>query len=92
MHAILKKTVGPNFQAGDVVKGDSARIERLVNQGLAVRDNSRGTITAAIFSTVLSGLIIGFMTFMLIGSIFAYLDLDFFNSPTGILGFEMPMY
>lgn len=40
MRAILNKTVGPNFRAGDVIKGDYARIKRLIDTGVATSDHS----------------------------------------------------
>lgn len=40
MRAILNKTVGPNFRAGDVIKGDYSRIKRLVDSGVATADHS----------------------------------------------------
>lgn len=91
MYAILKKTVGPNFRAGDIVKGDNARITRLVDQKLAIRDNSLGTKIATLFSTMISISIFSFMIFMLTGTISKMIGFDFFNTPTGLLGFEMPL-
>lgn len=91
MHAILKKTVGPNFKAGDIVKGDHSRITRLIDQKIAIRDNSLGTKIATLFSTGLSISIVSFMIFMLTGTISKMMNFDFFNTPTGILGFEMPL-
>ncbi len=40
MKAILNKTVGPNFRAGDVIKGDYSRVRRLIDSGIATADHS----------------------------------------------------
>lgn len=40
MKAILNKTIGPNFMAGDVIKGDYSRIKKLIDNGVATSDSS----------------------------------------------------
>lgn len=40
MRAILNKTVGPNFQAGDIIHGENHRIKKLVSSGVATADHS----------------------------------------------------
>lgn len=40
MKAILNKTIGPNFRAGDVIKGDYSRIKRLIDSGIVTADHS----------------------------------------------------
>lgn len=40
MRAILNKTMGPNFRAGDVIHGEYSRISRLVKSGIATADHS----------------------------------------------------
>jgi hypothetical protein len=40
MRCILKKTVSPNFRAGDILSGDNARISNLIKKNIAVADSS----------------------------------------------------
>ena len=40
MRAILKKTVSPNFRAGDILKGENDKIKNLVRKNIAVLDSS----------------------------------------------------
>ena len=52
MRAILKKTVGPNFRAGDVIRGENYRIKRLEEKGLVTRDHSLLAMFGNIFGMV----------------------------------------
>ena len=63
MIAILKKTVGPNFRAGDVITGEHSRIKRLNQRGLVTLDHSLLAMFGNIFSIILSTL---FMFFIMI--------------------------
>lgn len=59
MKAILNKTVGPNFRAGDVIKGEYTRIKRLVDSGVATADHSKlGMIGCCVTWVMLSILLI----------------------------------
>ncbi len=57
MKAILNKTVGPNFKAGDVIKGDYTRINNLVQSGIATADNSYMNMAGCIVTWVMSAII-----------------------------------
>ncbi len=61
MLAILQKTVGPNFKAGDVIRGENSRIKRLSNQGLVTKDHSLIGMVGSILSIVFSILLIIFV-------------------------------
>ncbi len=64
MRAILKKTISPNFRAGDVLSGDNARIKNLASKNIAVLDSSLLSYTAIWFSIVTNILWIGFLVFL----------------------------
>ncbi len=64
MRAILKKTVSPNFKAGDVLSGDNARIKNLVSKNIAVLDSSLLSYWAIWISIVTNILVIGFLVFL----------------------------
>lgn len=57
MLAILQKTVGPNFKAGDVIRGDNSRIKRLEDKGIVTADHSTLGMAGSIVSFILSGII-----------------------------------
>ncbi len=60
MKAILNKTIGPNFRAGDVISGDSSRIRRLVHSGVATPDHSVTGMIGCIITWVVWAFILAF--------------------------------
>lgn len=74
MKAILNKTVGPNFMAGDVIVGDHARIKRLVDSGVATPDHSR----LGMIGCVVTWITCSFLVLLAVASWWAH-ELAFFG-------------
>ena len=66
MRAILKKTVSPNFKAGDVLIGENYRIKKLVQKNVAVKDSSLLSMWGAYIGAVTGALLLGFLIFLMI--------------------------
>lgn len=60
MKAILNKTIGPNFKAGDVIRGDYSRIKRLVNSGVATPDHSLAGMAGCMITWVIWAFLLAF--------------------------------
>ncbi len=60
MKAILTQTIGPSHKAGDVVKGQNVKIQRLISKGVATPDHSVMGMTGALVTWLISGIIILF--------------------------------
>ena len=77
MLAILKKTVGPNFRAGDIIKGDNSRIKRLNKKGLVTLDHSFIAMMGNIFSIVFASLFVIFILLTHFNWMYRYIPVHF---------------
>lgn len=68
MLAILNKTIGPNFKAGDVIRGENSRIKKLRNQDLVTMDHSLIGMSGSIITFILCGL----FAFLVVVSMFPH--------------------
>ena len=77
MIAILKKTVGPNFRAGDIIKGERSRIKRLNEQGIVVLDHSLTAMIGNIITFITSVILIMLVLFSFYPEMQRYIPVDF---------------
>ncbi len=77
MIAILKKTVGPNFRAGDVITGSHSRISKLHERGLVTLDHSMLSMIGNLFSIIFSSLFFWFVVLVHFKWMQRYIPVDF---------------
>lgn len=80
MKAILRKTIGPNFRAGDIITGQNSRIKRLNDKGIVTLDHSLIAMIGNIISIIFSFLVLIFSVLTIFPFI-QNLTMDQFNVP-----------
>ncbi len=77
MIAILKKTIGPDFRAGDIIVGENARIKKLNERGLVTLDHSLWSMAGNIISIVSSSIFLVFVIMTMMPKLSKFIPVEF---------------